>query len=284
MIDHLLKVREALEQTVVDPEWRVYETKKSHSRREKAWISRTIKRVVLDEHFWDRCTNFQQMVAPVVYALRDFDAKELSLGKVYVILRNLEKHILALRNEPFNLEDDLANAVEAEFRARKKMITTDLHSAAALLNPYLFHDEELADDADAITACKRVLRKLCTTEVYPSVVEEYLAFRHKNPPFHDMVDPTQLKCSPYGWWDFEGACGKLIAPIAKKILAQTLSSSSCERNWSSYSFVHDRKRNRLLPERANDLVFVYTNSRLLANAKLTDEKKWYVENLDLEDP
>ena len=99
-----------------------------------------------------------------------------------------------------------------------------------------------------------------------------------------MLDPKQQKCSPYAWWDFEGACGKLLAPIAKRILARTVSTSSCERNWSSYSFVHDRKRNRLLPKRANDLVFVYTNSRLLATSKLTDEKRWYVENLDLEDP
>ena len=31
-------------------------------------------------------------------------------------------------------------------------------------------------------------------------------------------------------------------------------------------------------------MFVYTNSRLLATSKLTDEKRWYAENLDLEDP
>ena len=31
-------------------------------------------------------------------------------------------------------------------------------------------------------------------------------------------------------------------------------------------------------------MFVYTNSRLLATSKFTDEKRWYAENLDLEDP
>ena len=128
-----------------------------------------------------------------------------------------------------------------------------------------------------------MLRNLYTPETYPDVVQEFLAFRHKRAPFHDMLDPKQQKCSPYAWWYFEGACGKLLAPIAKRILAQTI-STSCERNWSSYSFVHDRKRNRLLPKRADDLVFVYTNSRLLATSKLTDEKRWYAENLDLEDP
>ena len=47
--------------------------------------------------------------------------------------------------------------------------------------------------------------------------------------------------------------------------------------------MHNKRRNRLLPQRANDLVYVYTNSRLLANGKLTDEKRWYAENLELED-
>ena len=283
MIDRLLNVKEALEQTVVDPQWTAYISKRSRDGRDKARTARTIKTVVLNEHFWDRCTNFQEMVAHVVYALREFDAKEPSMGKVLAILRNLEKHVLALRTESFNLDSDFADLAERQFYARKQMISTDLHSAGALLNPYLLHDEELGDDSDVITACKRVLRNLCIPETYPDVVQEFLAFRHKRAPFHDMLDPKQQKCSPYAWWDFEGACGKLLAPIAKRILVQTVSTSSCERNWSSYSFVHDRKRNRLLPKRADDLVFVYTNSRLLATSKLTDEKRWYAENLDLED-
>ena len=206
------------------------------------------------------------------------------MGKVLPILRDLEKHVLALRTEPFNLDSDFADLAERQFYARKQMISTDLHSAGALLNPYLLHDKELGDDSDVVTACKRVLRNLYTPETYPDVVQEFLAFRHKRAPFHDMLDPKQQKCSPYAWWDFEGACGKLLAPIAKRILAQTVSTSSCEHNWSSYSFVHNRKRNWLLPKRADDLVFFYTNSRLLATSKLTDEKRWHAENLDLEDP
>ena len=284
MIDRLLKVKESLEQTVVDPEWQAYSSKKSLPARDRVVISRSIKRVVLDEHFWERCTNFREMVAPVVYALREFDAKEPCTGKALHIIRELEKHVLALHKEPFCLDKDLAAIAREDFYARKRMMTTDLHCAGALLNPYLLHDKELADDQDVTTACKRVLQRLCTPETYPDVVKEFIAFRHKAVPFHDMLDPKDQKCSPYAWWDFEGACGKLLAPIAKRILAQTVSSSSCERNWSSYSFVHDKKRNRLLPGRADDLVFVYTNSKLLANAKLTDEKRWYAENVDLEDP
>ena len=34
------------------------------------------------------------------------------------------------------------------------------------------------------------------------------------------------------------------------------------RNWSAYDFVHSKKRNRLGPDRARDLVYVFTNMRL----------------------
>jgi hypothetical protein len=37
--------------------------------------------------------------------------------------------------------------------------------------------------------------------------------------------------------------------------------------------VHNKSRNILQPKRAKDLVYVYTNSRLLAEGKENDEKK-----------
>jgi hypothetical protein len=47
--------------------------------------------------------------------------------------------------------------------------------------------------------------------------------------------------------------------------------------------VHNKSRNRLQPKRAEDLVYVYTNSQLIAEGKEKDEKKWYANNVDSED-
>ena len=181
----------------------------------------------------------------------------------------------------FEVHEEETIDVEKHFCERWALVKTDLDDAGALLNPYLLQDKELADDLDAITACKRVLERLCSPKTYRDVVLEFLAFRHQQLPFHNMLDPKQEKCSAHAWWDFEGACGKLIAP--RRILAQTVSSSSCERNWSSYSFVHNKSRNRFQKQRAEDLVYVYTNSRLIPKAKAKDEKKWYNENVSSKD-
>ena len=42
------------------------------------------------------------------------------------------------------------------------------------------------------------------------------------------------------------------------------SSSSAERNWSTYGFIHSVKRNRLGSQKAEDLVYVHSNLRLVS--------------------
>jgi hypothetical protein len=95
-----------------------------------------------------------------------------------------------------------------------------------------------------------------------------------------------VKEVPHLWWFTCGSIGKLLPRIVQRILAQVVSSSSCERNWSSYSFVHSKARNRLLPSRAEDLVYVYTNSRVLnQNVPFIDEAaiEWYKQTVASED-
>ena len=46
-----------------------------------------------------------------------------------------------------------------------------------------------------------------------------------------------------------------------------------ERNWSTYDFIHNKRRNRLTEERARDLVYVHSNLTLLQKIEATD----YVE-------
>jgi hypothetical protein len=58
-----------------------------------------------------------------------------------------------------------------------------------------------------------------------------------------------------------------------------VSSSSCKCNWNSYLFIHNKSWNRLQPKRAEDLVYVYTNLKPLAEEK-EDKKKWYIDNVD----
>jgi len=55
------------------------------------------------------------------------------------------------------------------------------------------------------------------------------------------------------------------------------SSSAAERNWSTYDFIHNKKRNRLTEDRARDLVYVHSNLRLLENIQAVNYVQTTVE-------
>ena len=61
------------------------------------------------------------------------------------------------------------------------------------------------------------------------------------------------------WWLVQGAYTLILQKIALKLLVQPCSSSFCERNWSTYSFINSIKRNKMTTHQAKDLVFVHSN-------------------------
>ena len=104
MIDRLLKVKAALQQSVVDPQWEQYVRKlKDNRKTQPRSESRDVKKFVLDSHFWNRCVNIRDVVGPVVFGLRDLDVKTPCMGKVLHLMRGLEKHVLDLQGPPFSL-------------------------------------------------------------------------------------------------------------------------------------------------------------------------------------
>ena len=64
------------------------------------------------------------------------------------------------------------------------------------------------------------------------------------------------------WWNNYGDEGPHLQKIAIKILSQTCSSSGCERNWSTWSLIHPKLRNRLAMKKLHKLVYVHYNMRL----------------------
>jgi hypothetical protein len=98
---------------------------------------------------------------------------------------------------------------------------------------------------------------------YVQALIDYANLIEGRGPFGSIHVATSLNMPPHEGWDSIGAGACTLAPIAKCILAQVCSTSSCEQNWSSYSFVHNKVQNHLMSGQAIDLVYIYTNSKLL---------------------
>ncbi|PKU60367.1 hypothetical protein MA16_Dca028320 [Dendrobium catenatum] len=131
------------------------------------------------------------------------------------------------------------------------------------------------------------MRKTCLKRYFPNEEErrsvniELAKFFGYLEDFGDQESLSERwRIDPKMWWIIHGASAPLLQTIAIKLLGQISSSSCCERNWSTYSFIQSMKRNKITPQRAEDLVYVHTNLRLLSRKTPTymegDNRMWDV--------
>ncbi|KAF7146994.1 hypothetical protein RHSIM_Rhsim03G0186400 [Rhododendron simsii] len=113
--------------------------------------------------------------------------------------------------------------------------------------------------------------------VHQIVVERW---NRMNIPLHCLAYVLVPKYYTHSW---------LSKPApALRVLSQGVDTSYTERCWSTYSYIHSVKRNRLNCDRAEKLVFVHYNHRLLSRYRADYEsfKNWDVFDGDtnIEEP
>jgi hypothetical protein len=239
-----------------------------------------VRATILEGNSWHRCENYVHMVEDVLKALRVFDRWDPIMGRAWLTMNNLKKHIFNLRNPPFNLPGRIAATLEENFTKRWDMMVTDLHYTGALLIPYLKDVMEIQENGDAKHALNMVVHKLCAIlgVQFNDAMVELTEYERQCPYIHvEAPDIQEAHMEPHQWWHRVG--GNALPKIAKHILSLTCSASSCERNWSMYSFVHSKNRNCLGVDKAEALVYIYTNSKLLRQKLGADPVRWYDNNI-----
>ena len=79
----------------------------------------------------------------------------------------------------------------------------------------------------------------------------------------------QAKGEPaYLWWDSNGSSAPELQTVARLVLSQPASASICERINSEFAFIKDPRRNRLEHKKANKLVAIFHNLRLLHRMRM----------------
>ncbi|KAI3675826.1 hypothetical protein L1987_85422 [Smallanthus sonchifolius] len=138
------------------------------------------------------------------------------------------------------------------------------------LNPTIFHGEnskEIKKNREILTGLYVAIDRLVPDDDENDKVRQDLNL------YIDSVgqfgSPTALrgrkKVAPYIWWRTYGIDTPLLQTFAISVLSQTCSASPCERNWSTFDNLHSKKRNRLLQQKLNDLVFIQYNTRIIHN-------------------
>ncbi len=100
-------------------------------------------------------------------------------------------------------------------------------------------------------------------------------------PFADPAAFLVAKEMPaHTWWSSYGSEPPELQSFAIKVLSQVIVAQACERNWSTFEFIHSQKRNRLTFERAPDLVFVFSSLHLREKVFDPEYKEEFVEWID----
>ena len=81
--------------------------------------------------------------------------------------------------------------------------------------------------------------------------------------------------SAWRWWSTYGDEMPELQRLAMDILSLVGGACSCERSWSAFDFIHSKKRNRLSAEKCGELVYVFSNLRLLRKANSADAKELF---------
>ncbi|KAG8478390.1 hypothetical protein CXB51_028233 [Gossypium anomalum] len=112
---------------------------------------------------------------------------------------------------------------------------------------------------------------------YQRVHDWLLLFKDKHETFGTpQAQRAWKQMNPAEWWIIYGTCVPKLQKLAIKVLSQTTSASNCERNWSTFSYIHTRARNRLKCKKLEKLVFTYYNMRL----QIRHQKRMSIDDIN----
>ena len=154
--------------------------------------------------------------------------------------------------------------VDADFteHVRSIMVTrwngfnTPLHTLAHALNPRFYDEDFIAQsngkrkaphkDKEVASGVKKAFQRLFPSSHQTMVREEFACFAARLEDFADISSLEERRTmNLVKWWTFHGENGVYLQSLATHILSQVASSSSAERNWSTYGFIYSVKRNKL---------------------------------------
>jgi hypothetical protein len=143
------------------------------------------------------------MVEDVLKPLRVFDGQEAAMGRAWLTMNNLKKHIFNLWNPPFNLPVRIAVMLEENFTKRWDMMLTNLYYVGALLNPYLKDVLEIQENDDSKCALNLVVHKLCAVlgVQFNDAMAELIKYKERQGSCSlvEALDIWEANLEPHHW-------------------------------------------------------------------------------------
>ncbi|KAJ9560251.1 hypothetical protein OSB04_005411 [Centaurea solstitialis] len=290
LLKRLMDCREALATTIVLDSWREWAKKGDENTRNLGVeIANTIK----NENFWDDVRNVLAITKPIFLLIKFCDGDGPKMGGIYERMDDMLGEIKDVMKE--NTYSSYYPDVEKIVVTRWDKMTIPLHCLGFALNPRFYDKTYLGklapggiarkapnQDVEVVRSVMDAFARIAENDEEFKLLRDQFARFHTKKGIYSKVatQADSVTMDAIDWWSSYGAETPELAEVAKKVLSQPISSSSAERNWSTYSYIHNVKRNRLNSKRADKLVFIHSNIRLLSrfskDYKSGPHKKWDV--------
>nr|CAD1829753.1 unnamed protein product [Ananas comosus var. bracteatus] len=288
----LLDLRETLKAAVLSDNWERWSSFPKLDEKVKL-SGQAVKVAVMSEDFWEAVQLALFIIKPIYKMIKFTDQDGPIIGEVCERMENMLGEI----KENFRGREEIFMVLQQKVFTWWDKKNFPLHCLAYALTPKYYDEEYLqipapggrqrchpAQDDDIFdTATAAICKMHQNIEQSDTIRLQFLAFTERRGKFSTATakrDARNPKINVLQWWKFHGGDTKELRDVAFKVLAQPISSSSLERPWSTYSYIHNAKRNRLNSSCADDLLFIHTNLRLLSrcnsNYKHGPYRKWDV--------
>lgn len=213
-----------------------------------------VREIVLDPQFWLSSTKITRVSEALITVLEVADSKERpSIGYMYDAMDKAKKNIISAFDK-----DDSGYLPYLEVIAHaQEEFHSPLHATACYLNPSIYYKPSFS-----ITSVIQKGLLDCIETLEPNTTAQDNITRDKaffEDAAGDFSRPMALRgresLAPATWWSQYASDYPDLQRFAVRILSQTCSISTCERNRA----FNMSSKNRLEHQRLNDLSYVHYN-------------------------
>lgn len=262
----MMEVRDAILETTADRRWYRWLDKHLQYRADGIKCNHIVSSII----FWRNVEKIYSILEPLFSLLRMVDQEGIVIGKVYWKMHEI---INVVKNSSRCGGKEKSQIVQA-MENRWQQLHTPIHGAAFALHPE-FQLHEQSQNVEIVKNFRTVCMQLLPGDQGKRAYQQRVLYTNREGAFGDVWNLDAIKVTPACmWWKEYGGETLELQYVAVHVLSVAASAGTCERNWSSYDFVMSKRRNRLKPSRASDLVYCHGNLKIL---KDMSKKRKYID-------
>ncbi|KAL7184653.1 hypothetical protein ACSBR2_026741 [Camellia fascicularis] len=223
-----------------------------------------VHQTIMDDDFWRKAKRVLTITKHIYKMLRFSDSDKAVIREVYELMDTMLGNIKDTHsNDPIVYDLILQFVVE-----RWDKMNIPLHCLAYILVPKYYTNSWLSKsalggvrkkkphfDVEVQKGYLEVMEKMISDQTEAAVIRKQISdfVSCKGVFSQPQAVNNRATMDALSWWHLYGGAAPELYSLALKVLSQKVNTSFAERCWSTYSYIHNVKRNRLNVDRAKKL-------------------------------